>query len=131
MSAFVVSPLHINTLVSWAAKHRVNYIFDSKRHEIQDKAELVAATLYAENVRSVNTHYNESEPTDGFVFRQAPIAYVNLPAIAIIKACNCLEYQSCETSDWEKTEAFAILEAIKSDAVRHVDGYGDADWAIA
>lgn len=134
MSAYIVSDLHINTIVTWAitrhGSNAVRYYWRGVSRDVRHKgAQRIASVLYSENVRSVNTRYNDCESPVGFVFRNVPYACNKTP-VEIIKACHCLAYQSCETSDWEETEAFAVLQAIESTAVRMLPGYDEADWSI-
>ena len=134
MSAFIVTDYHINALVSWAAnKHghnAVSYYWNGRRRDVREDPKRIASVLYAENVRSVNARYSECGEPAGFKYRPIALGYTRLTPIAIIKACHCLGYQSCETSDWEQTEAFAILQGIEAAAVRMIDGYDDAAWAL-
>lgn len=120
MSAFIVSDYHINALVSWAADRHgyraVTYYHAGRRRDIREAPARVASVLYAENVRSVNARYDEAERADGFRFKR--VATSRLKAADIVNACNCLDYQSCETPDWRETEAFAIVDAIRDAAVR-------------
>jgi hypothetical protein len=96
----------------------------------------LGAILLAENVRSVRYRYPNDGPDDlpgpcdqgrvwGYQFR--PITNT-LDARWVIKACDCLDYQSCETTDWEDTLAHAILTAIREDAIASLTT--DAPWGI-
>lgn len=130
MSAFVVSDAHINTLVSWASfsKREVRYFWQGGRRHVWNDEKRIASVLYAENVRSVNARYQESTPTDGFQyrFRLGPF-----PALMIIKACHGYAYQTCETEDWEATEAYAIIKGIEDAAMRALPGYDESPgWGI-
>ena len=53
-----------------------------------------------------------------------------LSPVQVLKACNCLEYQSCEHPGWEDSQARANLEVIRAYAVRQLPGYEDADWTL-
>ena len=50
--------------------------------------------------------------------------------VEIIKLCDCYDYQSCETRDWETTEAFAICAALRAAAIDSLPGYEDAPWGL-
>lgn len=134
MSAFVVTDFHINLLVSWAASRHgsgaVSYYWNRCHRDVRHDPARIASVLYAENVRSVNARYKECEPAHGFKFRHIPLGYLNLKPVQIIKACHCLVYQSCEAEGWEESEAKAILDGIEAAAVRSLDGYEDARWAL-
>ena len=132
MSAFIVSDRHINVLVSFAARGgrsgHASYYWKGSHQYFLGNEQHIASALYAENVRSVNTRYRMDQPADGFVFSRDDS--IRDPLV-IIKACHCLEYQSCETIDWTGTEAFAILKAIQAVAVRSLPGYAESDgWSI-
>lgn len=131
MSAFVVSDFHVRALVSWAILRHgcdaVTYHWSGSRRDVRRDASRVASVLYAENVRSVNARYNEAEPAHGFAFKRVDVGHLR-PA-DIVNACNCLDYQSCETSDWRETEAFAIVDAIRDAAVRDLCAGSDV-WCL-
>lgn len=119
MSAFIVPHKHINAIVKWAGLHN----FESVPGNEQATAEL----FLFENTRSVNYRYNKTTPVDAIVFDfDAP----DLTPIELIKACNCLDYQSCETEDWSSTPACLLLARIKDYAVRKLPGYEEADWEV-
>lgn len=131
MSAYQVSDYHINVLITWAAHNfkrgKISYYWQGKHRYITDEAKRCASVLFAQNVRSVNYRYNDSEPAHGFIYRTE---HARITPVQIIKACHCLEYQSCETPDWQDTEAHAIIKAIIAAAVRQLDGYDEADWSL-
>jgi len=132
MSAFVVDPHHINSLVSWAAargtgSNGVRYYWGRQWRDIAPDAKRVASVLRAENVRSVNTRYSEAEPAHGFKFKRVDTDH--LSGADVVCACDCLDYQSCETDDWKDTEAYAALQAIREAAVRDLVG-GCSTWEL-
>lgn len=111
----------------------------------QNIAETVANILHAENIRSVSDRYEEpatyangmsTDNLPGLCERPERIAVTsresfNPPVtnpVHILKMCDCLEYQSCETEDYRETLAYKILEAIRAAAVRRLAGYDAAPW---
>ena len=132
MSAYIVHPFHINALVSWAANRHghlaISYYWGNRRREIRNDEQRIASVLHAENVRSVNSRYNESEPAHGFKYKHVS---PRLTPVDIIKACHGYAYQACETDDWEATEGFAIIRAIEAAAIRSLPGYEDSNaWSL-
>ena len=102
-------------------------------------ASLYADLLYRENIRSVLTRYpqDDIESAPGPIKKPAHItvtgrdqcaANLRLPPVSILKMCDCWEYQSCETDDWEQTPAYKLLNAIRRAAIRSLPGYEDAPW---
>ena len=128
MSAFIVNPNHISALVRWACRDRVNVFYGSppRRLDIAGSEQEICDILLAENIASYNFRYKESV--------QEKMVYdafaTSLRPIDVIKACHCLEYQSCEHDDWESSTAKAIVTAIAGAASRALPGYDDAPWEI-
>lgn len=48
----------------------------------------------------------------------------------LFKAIDNLDYQSCEHDDWRRSEAFALLAALRHEACTQVDGYAGAPWGF-
>ena len=87
----------------------------------------VGAMLLAENRRSVDYRYNEAEIEE--VYTHGPSRLRQ--ALEILKAINCYEYQSCETSDWGQSEAYQFCQALRGLLVGQLPGYDEADsWPI-
>ena len=69
-----------------------------------------------------------------------PVAEVNTPIrfryennrspVQILKACQCYDYQACETEGYEQTDAQRITRAIAAHAINNLDGYDKAEWSI-
>lgn len=133
MSAFIVPDYHINALVSWAAgrhgSNAVSYWWGGRRREVRGDEKRIASVLYAENVRSVNSRYQECDPAHGFVFKR--VANMLNP-IDVIKGCHGYSYQACEAEGWEQSEAFAIIDGIIQSAIRALPEYEDSNaWCIS
>ena len=54
-----------------------------------------------------------------------------LPAVAVLKAIDCYEYQSCEHPEWEESEAFAFCDSLRRSLIGSLPGYDQAAWSIA
>lgn len=119
MSAYLCNDEHFDALATWATRRphfeTFRYRFNGEWHT--PDAAKIATTLHAQNVRSVNHRYKEHE-SPSYRYQSVPLDCIS--ATDILMACDGLEYQSCETPDWEETEAFAILRAIRSRAIRVV-----------
>jgi hypothetical protein len=90
-------------------------------------AEAIAQILRAENIRSVCARYGDDGAADApYRFRRVPLRALD-PA-AVLKSCDCLEYQSCETDDYHDTLAWRVLNAIRRLAIGHLPGYEKAPW---
>ena len=124
MSAFIVNDYHINALTSFAVRHDVSFYWKGQRYVFnRDTAHQLAEELYSENVRSVNARYNERTRRKGFTFTRVLIDH--LDPEDIIRACDCLRYQSCETNNYDRTLARAATNAIREEAINHLlDGNG-------
>jgi hypothetical protein len=135
MSAFVVSEVHINSLLSWANLNRVYPIHSQEPgrpltldFSVTDDLSEMAQTLMDENTKAVNIRYHEHEtPLDiFFVFVNARISPVQ-----VLKACNCYDYQSCEDPAYEQTLAAQIIQHIRMAAIHKLPGYDAAAWELA
>lgn len=155
MSAFICDPAHFKTLAIFAASRRhdgrrVDPLYLARfRAELEtqpdrydttsDLATAYADLLYQENIRSVQARYPEDsweslpgpcvKPLHLIVdARDDTLAKYRLSPVAILKLCDCLEYQSCETDDYRETAAFELLERIRRAAIRALPGYDKAPW---
>ena len=122
MSAFIVSPYHIDAIVSWCMFDRVP-VFPATVTPAS-----LARQLFDANVDSVDFRYREKNPRE-YTFTHRPEAQRLSPA-QIIKACDCLMYQSCEVPNWEETRAHDALLKIINHAARSGPDYDAAAWAL-
>ena len=122
MSAFIVPDYHLDCLVSWAVAHRVE-IFPRGATPLS-----VAQELYEENCRSVDYRYTEVNERS-YRFTSRPEA-ARLSPVQVLKACDCLEYQSCEHPGWTDSRAVDILYRIRGTAIRLLPGYEQAAWTL-
>lgn len=109
MSAWIVSKEHIDVLVR--AREAYSDSFWTRDFDRDETGRM----LWRENLRSVAARY----PNDESGERPGPIAFVDEdvdeysyvnPGFKptpgeVFQAVGCYEYQSCETDDWEETDA--------------------------
>lgn len=112
------------------------------------RAEEIANILYGENVRSVSVRYREApryangvsvDHLPGLIERPEVIGISDADVfhplvrdpVAILKMCDCFEYQARETDDWPETLARRVLDAIRRGAIHHLPGYDDAPWEFS
>jgi hypothetical protein len=130
MSAFIVNKEHIDALITFMVEKRVSYWNEATRERVnvtRFNATETGQILWDENFRSVNYRYHEDEKPEVYRFTYR---LDRVPPVQIIKAVHCLDYQSCETDDWETTLAHRVLDAILSAACRSLPGYEEAYWGI-
>ena len=129
MSAWIVSKAHIDFLVS-AAKHFGIRAINNNGELVcaEEDPDQIGQILWNENYRSVNFRYNENKSAPEYHYdtrcdriKPGSLAEVNegapdfngLTGIGfLLKALGCYNYQSCETDDYEKTEAKAIVSTL-------------------
>jgi len=119
-------------------------ILASHRHEATiEEVDRIGRMLWGENLKSVQARY----PDDASGDRPGPIGLTDddiesythglfymrrpLPAVAVLKAINCYEYQSCEHGGWPRSEAKYFCDALKERMIRRLPGYDDAEWEVA
>jgi hypothetical protein len=154
MSAYIVDRNHIRYLVS-AAQSRVilgssaalRWSWKVNRKEgTMERAELtqhdrdrageVGNMLWSENVKSVSARYPNDKPSElpgpcqeSFDYAHSrPWPCDEIDAVQVLKACDALEYQSCEHDGWPESEACAFLEALRRAAWHALPGYDKAEW---
>ena len=145
MSAFVVDKHHIDAVVRYACQRERTYIQDPRTEQYRyldwEDAEWLGSELWTENAASVAYRYGSAgdlpgpvdftpEQATGYTFTVTDMQRPQVSAVAVLKACNSLEYQSCEHPGWETSTAKAILQAIRDGAIRCLPGYEEADWEI-
>ena len=101
------------------------------RELTQETADSTMLLLYAANVASVNYRYDnrDGESVDHIPhYRDNDIRHIN--PVQVLKALACYEYQSCETPEWDASEAHAFCEALRHRMIQVLPGYEEATWGI-
>jgi hypothetical protein len=119
MSAFICNHSHVTALAVYAGRHRL--LGRTSPNQIGDR-------LHAENVKSVNYRYGEATRPDFAMCEWA--AFQAFSDAQILKAAECLRYQSCEHPGWKESDACRLLEAIIGRCSGPPSGYDEADWVI-
>ena len=103
-------------------------------------ARSIAATLAAENVRSLRYRYEDR--ADGYwpgmddypgdcaeaAEHMWPDGWRKFSPVALLKSLHCYEYQACEHEDWERSPAAKMCRQLASHLITRLPGYGDAEW---
>ena len=139
MSCFIVSDYHVSALVAWAIRQGLD--LDTSPDAVAH--ELASANRAAFNERYGGRYQMEFEPFAGL----DRSAGAELLPVAIVKACDCLDYQASDWSRWDGSDANRHLVAIRRAAVilargrlkwpagastnnRALPGYDDAPWHL-
>jgi hypothetical protein len=102
--------------------------YNAHRKELtRETAGQTGAMLLAENRRSVDHRYAESELEEPYLFN--PLRGTPDPLI-VLCALRCYEYQSSESPGWQQSAAFRFCEALKATAIREATMDVDV-WEIA
>ena len=146
MSAYICDVGHLKGLAIYAAlpgKYGSNRVrpqyFGVEDGVLRERiASAYANILYDENVRSVRYRYPDDKWDElpgpvkkplRIVVTKADMARFRDPGpVQVLKACDCLEYQSCETEDYRDSNAFKLLTAIRGAAITYLSGYDQAEW---
>lgn len=147
MSAYMVDRSHVRFLVTaarlYSMKGRTFQWFHAgkwTRLDASDRAQLGALgqLLWDANLRSIETRYPDTVGApdrlpgvigETYIYAHASDFPYNLvTAVQVLKSVSCLEYQSCEASDWEASEARAVCKALESAAIDALPGYDAAAW---
>jgi len=140
MSCFVVPDYHVSALVAWAIRQGADAGLNLDASPDAVAHVLASANRAAFSERYQGRHDSELVPFGGL----DRSAGVDLAPVAIVKACDCLDYQACDWSLWNDSDAFGYLVAIRRAAValadpagrasasgRALPGYDAAAWSLA
>ncbi len=143
MSAFIVSHDHIDALLTYAIQNQISFWNPEEKTRttiMRDNAEEIGRILLQENETSVRYRYNDFDTDDlpGTVGETAATyayrPFFSFPraltAVGVLKAVQCLEYQSCEHPEWEASLAWRICQDLKSSAIHDLPNYDRAEWEI-
>lgn len=127
MSAFVVSDKHIDALLTWVI-NTPDYGVPRKLAgmTVYDQPDLIGQILVDANNNSVNARYGRDQKAE-YRFSRFPRT---LKPVEVIKACDCLEYQSCEYEGWKASRARKMLNDIREGAINALEGMEQAAWEI-
>lgn len=103
MSAYVCSDAQFATLVAVVATMPYSPVKPSE-------AQAVANLLKRENIRSVNYRYNERTRITPCDIEKATLGGWTLTGL--VNLARCIDYQSCERPDYEKSRAHHMLVRI-------------------
>jgi hypothetical protein len=135
MSCIVLSDYHVSALVAWAIRQGL---------DLDTSPDAVAHMLAGANRRAYSDRYagrydSELVPFGGL----DRSAGADLGPVAIVKACDCLDYQASDWSRWTDSDAFGYMVAIRRAAValaapagnpsapgRSLPGYDAAAWTL-
>ena len=146
MSAYIVDRNHIVYLVTAGMKLRqynLHWRHNNKSHCLTGSditaAARIANILWLENINSIFARYPSCKddpsgmpgPTkENYIVseKELPARILTIDAVQLLKSCDCYEYQACEHDGWEKSEAKAFIDALRSAYIHKLPGYSDAEW---
>ena len=137
MSAFVVSNFHIVYMLSSYDYSHTRGIINIRCENNRDISfnlsslegfEEAANILLSQNYRSVDCRYDQSSFVPKVSWLRIPM-YKTEPIQALC-ACDCYDYQACETPDYQDTLACRIISRIRQCNIRRLPGYDKAQWGL-
>lgn len=134
MSAFILSNAHLSAVIGYACRKNIRFSCEIPGTlgftscAVAGNEDEIFAELASQNARSVGHRYalEDDEVASGSYILTAP----KLSAIEVIKAAQCIDYQSCEHPEWSTSKAKRFIDAVVSSAISDLPGYGDAKWSI-
>jgi hypothetical protein len=151
MSAWIVSREHVRFLVEAAfevprmgsMRHGspLTWYHNGRRCELgfeRERHAEVGQMLWTENVKSVAFRYPDDRfkgclpgPIgEDYLYQEHKTIHAALSLVAVLKAIDCYEYQSCEHDGWKVSEAHAFCTALRHAVCAALPGYDDAPWGI-
>lgn len=132
MSAFQLPEEHIGAIAKWAIRNnrgadvRTYWNGTSCHHTFEDICTVLAQECY----RSVRARYPTGPLPGPITAEDGPVTctlpqshYATLSPVDVLKALASYGYQSCETDDYEASEAYALVRAIEKAAIRALPGF--------
>ena len=126
MSAYVVSNKHICALLAATEHYKfhynetLRYAYNGQTYDLKDKRR-AGQVLLDQNFKSVNYRYDENSAG---VFRYSPSP--KIPVTHVLNLCLGYEYQACENPEWDTSEAYRIIQAIKDHCIQFLPGIDSA-----
>ena len=153
MSAYLVSPQHIVEITKWAKcpqQGDLSHVYNPiTKKEIDCWHESLIETLSLANIQSIVARYgwNQSEVEyEGFVDKCKSILKYSTDGVSVsllsgIGSCDlnaddiynmvkCLNYQSCEVSNWIETDAYWLLNSIQDKAGSKMSKDANIQWSL-
>jgi hypothetical protein len=151
MSAYLVSPQHIVEIVKWAKcpqQGDLSHVYNQiTKKEIDCDAEQMVIILAQANIDSLVARYKDDQneyqsifqdcldilkySTDGVsVSLLSGIGSCDLNADDIYNMVRCLNYQSCEVSNWVETDAYWLLNSIQDKAGSKMSKDANIQWSF-
>lgn len=136
MSCFIVSDNHIHTILSYILDLvEPNAYINSLNVEELEK---IGNMFLKQNHLSYDFRYNlGDELNDFFEYKFKKVDISNVSPIQFIKLLDCLDYQCCETPNYEETETYKKIqkwiEATWRDVQEYrtnLQEYKEAEWRI-
>ena len=121
MSCFVVPAFHIDALVSWAVDRGAHAFFDG----LDPRG--LAAELWIANCTAYCCRYGEVVGED---YTFSKVNARGLDSVAVLKACDCLEYQCSDWPEWPGSVGHRALARIRRRAIEMLPGYDRAAWTL-
>lgn len=138
MSAYIVDRDHIAYLVHSAdIMSRAKFTWwDGTDHETMSSPTATGQMLWDSNIESVSYRYGNS-PVEQLPGPKGE-AYVythkrsgkHVNPIAVLKAIQSYQYQSCEHPGWATCNAKRFTDALRMLAIRNLPGYDEASWEL-
>lgn len=135
MSAFLLSDRHLSAIVrAWtnATVYRIQPRIGDRTLDptnFEDWQRFMDA-IHAANVASVNYRYSGSPAVDVPAPRYLDSRAPKVEGLALVKALDCFDYQSCEVPGYESTPIAKAIEELRMQTIRRLPGYDEAAWAI-
>ena len=151
MSAYLVSPQHIVEIVKWAKcpqQGDLSHVYNQiTKKEIDCDAKQMVIILAQANIDSLVARYKDDQneyqsifqdcldilkySTDGVsVSLLSGIGSCDLNADDIYNMVRCLNYQSCEVSNWVETDAYWLLNSIQDKAGSKMSKDANIQWSF-
>ena len=132
MSAFMMSDSSLKTLAKGIASNSSIPLTVTDSTDSLVRANAVLKCLWQENVNSLMARYpakyTEMVGPECPTLTRAELSVMTVSWGALAKILACYEYQSCEHSRWEESDAYRMCRWFAGALLRKLPGYEEQPW---
>ncbi len=137
MSAFIVANEHIALMISACqqldvpARRPIRWQHQGNLYDLRTSgATTVGQMLLDANAASVAAAADVDSLTPPPYTHRSTL-HRGWTAVEVLKAIHCYQYQSCDSPEWESTQAHAFCRALEYALITSLPGYARAPWSIS
>lgn len=135
MSAFVLADVNFDYILSnifCGASETLHLRGSNFNLSSRADVQALGQILLNENIKSVNSRYNESQTPHFYKFDYSA-RYFNYKncKVQALSLLACYEYQASEHPGYSESDAAALVKMIRNRIIKQLPGYSDTEWCFS